>query len=590
MATATSGCGVESLRARSPEALTAMVNEHLPALLAGALAIGLSRADAEEAVQETFVAFLSASDRFQVRSSLRTYLFGILYYKASHLRAKARREEGRDDLEAVLEARLDAGGMWPPRGPEAEMLGAETRSRIKEAAESLSTAQRTAFFLKEVEGATPAAICGVLNVTPTYLRVLLYRARMKLRLCLGPRVLGAVFALCAFSPATAGAQGYGLIAAWGTSGSGPAQFREPMGIAIDGQGNVYAADSRNRRVQKLSPDGRFLAEFGGPDVLKKPVDTAVGPEGTLYVCDYEADRVEVFSRDGERLYGWGEPGEGNGQFRSPAGIAADRTGNVYVADFYNHRIQVFDSKGGWLKSIGKKGRGKGEFTYPTDLDFDDSGNLVVADAYNHRIQKISPDGRSLEIWGSAWKRFFSRGAFRVPSGVAVDARGDIHVADSANKRVVLLGAKGDFKGEWRPADDRRPDVYSPTHIAAGSDGRIFAADTANDRILVLGLGASEVAGEGREAREPPAAEHVSGDVLVRIEGMACPFCAYGIEKHLGRLAGVRSARVNLGQGTAILYLEPGKTVSFDDVRKAVEKAGFKAAELKGMPPVRKEHP
>jgi len=72
--------------------------------------------------------------------------------------------------------------------------------------------------------------------------------------------------------------------------------------------------------------------------------------------------------------------------------------------------------------------------------------------------------------------------------------------------------------------------------------------------------------------------------------MACPFCAFGIEKHLGRLAGVRSARVNLGQGTAILDLQPGKTVSFDAVRGAVEKAGFKATELKEIAPARKAAP
>jgi len=397
------------------------------------------------------------------------------------------------------------------------------------------------------------------------------------------------FVLLAASVATARADvpSYNLTAAWGASGSGPGKFREPMGVGVDAQGNIYVADSRNRRVQKLSSEGKFLAEFGEPDVFKKPVDVAVGAEGTLYVCDYEADRVEVFSPDGKRLYGWGEPGEGSGQFRSPAGVAVDKAGNVYVADFYNHRIQVFDPKGGWLKSIGKKGRGKSEFTYPTDLDFDGSGNLIVADAYNHRIQKLAPDGRALDIWGSAWKRFFSHGAFHVPSGVAVDGRGYVYVADSANKRVVLLGHKGDFRGEWRPADDKQPDVYSPTHIAAGPDGRIFAVDTANDRILVLGPGNTGAAAGGRRPQGLPAAERVSGDMLVRIEGMACPFCAYGIEKHLGRLAGVRSARVNLGRGTAILDLEPGKSVSFDEVRKAVEKAGFKATELKEIAPVRK---
>lgn len=178
--------GVEALRARDPEALTAMVNEHLSALLAGALAIGLPRADAEEVVQETFAAFLSGLDRFEGRSSLRTYLFGILYHKASNQRAKARREEGIDDIEAVVSARFNEDGMWsrPPRGPEAVALDAETRSWVEKCAEGLPEAQRAAFFLKEVEGETPEAVCNILGVNPTNLRVMLHRARLKLRECL----------------------------------------------------------------------------------------------------------------------------------------------------------------------------------------------------------------------------------------------------------------------------------------------------------------------------------------------------------------------------------------------------------------------
>lgn len=186
MATAATRRGVDDLRARKPEALTAMVDDNLPRLLAGALAIGLSRADAEEAVQETFAAFLSGLDRFEGRSTVRTYLFGILYHKASNMRAKARRETGTDDIETVVEARFDAGGMWsrPPRGPEAESLDSELSRWIETCAEGLPDAQRAAFFLKEVEGETPQDICNVLGVNATNLRVMLHRARLKLRECL----------------------------------------------------------------------------------------------------------------------------------------------------------------------------------------------------------------------------------------------------------------------------------------------------------------------------------------------------------------------------------------------------------------------
>lgn len=186
MSTAVSRIKFEDLRARKPEALKALVDENLPKLMGGALAIGISREDAEEAVQDTFVAFLSGLERFEGRSSLSTYLFGILYHKASNLRAKARRTEGTDDIEAVLAARFDAGGLWlkPPRGPEAEALDAETRRLVEACAEGLPDAQRAAFFLKEVDGAEPEDICNVLGVSPTNLRVMLHRARLRLRECL----------------------------------------------------------------------------------------------------------------------------------------------------------------------------------------------------------------------------------------------------------------------------------------------------------------------------------------------------------------------------------------------------------------------
>lgn len=177
---------IEDLRSRKPEVLTALVDDNLPNLLAGALALGLSRVDAEEVVQETFVAFLSGLDRFEGRSSLRTYLFGILYHKAANLRAKKRREEATDDIEAVFDARFASDGMWsrPPRGPEAEVLDGEIREWVQRCAEGLSDDQRAVFFLKEVDGEEPEAICNALGVSTTNFRVLLHRAKLKLRECL----------------------------------------------------------------------------------------------------------------------------------------------------------------------------------------------------------------------------------------------------------------------------------------------------------------------------------------------------------------------------------------------------------------------
>lgn len=371
---------------------------------------------------------------------------------------------------------------------------------------------------------------------------------------------------------------YRLEAAWGGVGGKPV-FQEPMGIAVDRQGDVYVADSRSQRVVKLSGDGKFLLQFGE---FKKPVDVAVSSSGIVYVADFDSDTVQAFSPEGKHLYGWGGPGEANGRFRGATGLTVDASGNVYVADFYNNRVQVFDPKGSWLRTIGKKGHGGGELNYPTGLAFDLTGNLIVADAYNHRLQTFSPEGKALGVIGSRWKHLFgSSGALRVPSGIAVDAQGNLHVADSAHKRVVLMDRDGSYRGDWTVSGDANPGAYSPTRVAATPDGKVLAVDTANDRILVLRPGTpAQTASPAAPA--PARTKPVRGDVLVRVAGMACPFCAYGIEKHLKALPGVQSARVNLGEGTAVLELRPGQKVSDEEIRQAVEKAGFKASEIKDI--------
>lgn len=304
------------------------------------------------------------------------------------------------------------------------------------------------------------------------------RAGLPARSC----VLGLLLSAGAAVTEGTAAPAYRLLETWGGSGSAAGQFQRPTGIdAADGF--VFVADTGNRRVQKLSPEGRPIAEFGTEE-LRKPIDVAVGPDGTIYVSDFDLDRIVAFSAEGRLKFAWGESGSGPGAFEAPAGLTVDPEGRVYVAGFHDGRVQVFDAAGKLLRNIGGKGRGKARFTYPTDVAV--AGDVVlVADAYNHRLQKLSREGKFIAAWGSRTARLLKRaGSFHVPTGVAVDGKGRVHVADSANKRLVLLDAEGRFLGDWRVQDDRRPKVYSPTRVAVLGD-KVLAVDTANDRILVL---------------------------------------------------------------------------------------------------------
>lgn len=178
---------LDNLKERKSKAVAQIVEEHTAVLLRGALGRGLPLADAEELVQETFVAFLKAVDRFEGRSSVRTFLFGILYRKAMERGRKVSRELATDPIDQVFEGRFGkANGMWinPPKGPDENALIKETGALIEECLGGLTEDQRSTFHLKEVDHLSTAEVCNVLDISVTNLRVLLFRARNKLRECL----------------------------------------------------------------------------------------------------------------------------------------------------------------------------------------------------------------------------------------------------------------------------------------------------------------------------------------------------------------------------------------------------------------------
>jgi len=176
---------LELLRAGSSELLTRVVHENTEALLAAAWGLGWKGTDAEDLVQETFVTFLKAVERFEGRSTLKTYLFGILYNKALEKKRKVVREEAVDPIDEVFEQRFGSLGIWRtlPRGPEDEALANETAGLVEKCVEALPVQQRMAFFLREIEQETTESLCNILGVTVTHLGVILFRARNNVREC-----------------------------------------------------------------------------------------------------------------------------------------------------------------------------------------------------------------------------------------------------------------------------------------------------------------------------------------------------------------------------------------------------------------------
>src|SRR2546422_356147 len=199
-------------------------------------------------------------------------------------------------------------------------------------------------------------------------------------------------------------------------------LNHPSGVAVDGIGNIYAADTLNDRIVVFDPTGKLLESIGSKKLASDN--------------NTESDKDK------------------SGELNHPSGVAVDGIGNIYAADTLNDRIVVFDPTGKLLESIGSKKLASdnntesdkdksGELNHPSGVAVDGIGNIYAADTLNDRIVVFDPTGKLLESIGS--KKLASDnntesdkgepGQFKHPFGIAVDNICNIYVADTLNDRI-----------------------------------------------------------------------------------------------------------------------------------------------------------
>ncbi|HEV2122766.1 MAG TPA: hypothetical protein VGW38_08335, partial [Chloroflexota bacterium] len=220
--------------------------------------------------------------------------------------------------------------------------------------------------------------------------------------------------------------------AWGAEGNGDGQFKEPMGVAVDNQGNVYVADTWNHRIQKFDSSGKFVTKWSGQGGFWGPRGIAVDGQGNVYVTDTGNKRIQKFDSSGKFIAQFGTGGAGQGQLNEPIGLAVTTDGQMFVADTNNRRIQHFDASGAFVSQWPVAGW-QGSVRNEPYLALDGEGNVLASDPANGRVIKFSPTGEVLAVAGSTGK---GAGQFELPLGVAV---GDaVYVVDSGNHRVQAI--------------------------------------------------------------------------------------------------------------------------------------------------------
>ncbi len=249
----------------------------------------------------------------------------------------------------------------------------------------------------------------------------------------------------------------GLLQEWGsfadqqTGNASIGTFNEPWGVAVGPDGSVYVTDTWNHRVQKFSADGKPIKMWGQygqpvPDVPESksffwgPRGIAVDSKGNVYIADTGNKRIAVFDSDGNYITDFGTGGLDPGQFDEPVGVAVGSDGTVYVTDTWNQRIQSFSASNdrGILQFMPLKqwdvnawfGQSLDNKPFiAVDLNY----HVFITDPESYRVIEFTSDGQFVRTWGD-----FGAGPNEIglASGIAVDQVGNVWVTDAGNNRIL----------------------------------------------------------------------------------------------------------------------------------------------------------
>ncbi len=307
----------------------------------------------------------------------------------------------------------------------------------------------------------------------------------------------------------------------------------PQGLIVDPAGNLYLSDTGNNRIRRVDTQTGTIATIagtgmqtysgdGGPAVsagIGSPAGVALDGAGNLYFADTQNDvirRIDAVSRNITTVAGTPQVasyGGDNGaataaQLNLPRGVAFDLAGNLLIVDSGNHALRRVDAVSGNIVTLAGDGTGgfngdnrmagTARLNTPSATVALPDGSILIADTGNNRIRRIDLSGMITTVVGTGVEGYSGDGSaataamIKGPIGLAFDPVGNLYVADSGNNRVrmvsaadgtiaTLTGTESEgFSGDGGPAN--LASLYGPFGLQFTQTGDLLVSDMFHMRI------------------------------------------------------------------------------------------------------------
>ncbi len=236
----------------------------------------------------------------------------------------------------------------------------------------------------------------------------------------------------------------------------------PTGVAVDGAGNVYIADSENNAIRKWTASNNIVTTVT-TNGLSSPAAVAVDGAGNVYIANTYSNAITIWTASNNTVTTLISSG-----LSHPFGVAVDGAGNVYIADTLNSAIKEWTTASNTVTTLVSNG-----LTHPFNVALDRAGNVYIADFGSNAVRKLSMGSNTVMT------TVVSNG-LSSPAGVAVDGAGNVYIADSGNNAIK----------KWTAASNTVTTLVSnglsyPFNVAADDRGDVYVADTLNNAVKEL---------------------------------------------------------------------------------------------------------